>query len=61
MCYISLIGSQPESRLSHLFAFIMAFTFHLLHASDQEAGQEAGVPAFQDAIGLSAVLNALSR
>jgi predicted extracellular nuclease/2',3'-cyclic-nucleotide 2'-phosphodiesterase (5'-nucleotidase family) len=33
----------------------MAFTLQLLHASDQEAG----IPALQDAIGLSAVLNAL--
>ncbi|MDX2229331.1 MAG: ExeM/NucH family extracellular endonuclease [Leptolyngbyaceae cyanobacterium bins.349] len=33
----------------------MAFTLQILHASDQEAG----VPALQDAIGLSAVMNAL--
>lgn len=33
----------------------MVFTLQLLHASDQEAG----IPALQDAIGLSAVMNAL--
>jgi 2',3'-cyclic-nucleotide 2'-phosphodiesterase (5'-nucleotidase family) len=34
----------------------MVFTLQILHASDQEAG----IPALQDAIGLSAVMNALS-
>ncbi len=33
----------------------MAFQLQILHASDQEAG----IPAFQDAVGLSAVMNAL--
>ncbi len=33
----------------------MVFTLQVLHASDQEAG----IPALQDAIGLSAVMNAL--
>jgi 2',3'-cyclic-nucleotide 2'-phosphodiesterase (5'-nucleotidase family) len=33
----------------------MAFTLQILHTSDQEAG----IPALQDAIGLSAVMNAL--
>ncbi|MDV2998758.1 MAG: hypothetical protein N5P05_000364 [Chroococcopsis gigantea SAG 12.99] len=33
----------------------MTFTLEILHASDQEAG----IPALQDAIGLSAVMNAL--
>ncbi|HIK44718.1 MAG TPA: bifunctional metallophosphatase/5'-nucleotidase, partial [Leptolyngbyaceae cyanobacterium M65_K2018_010] len=33
----------------------MVFTLQVLHTSDQEAG----VPALQDAIGLSAVMNAL--
>lgn len=33
----------------------MVFTLQVLHTSDQEAG----IPALQDAIGLSAVMNAL--